>query len=569
MMSEQALAVIESDFKRVAGARSTIPAEQLAAFFELQLSRVPTQRELGALSAVSGGGELQLSTWVQFLQTEDLSAEASTQASLVYMQPEGAVQVVKAIHSGEKSCAEVTEAYLSRIQAHNQLLNACIEVLHDSARAAAAAVDAKVQAGQPLRPLEGLPILLKANIDAAGTLTTASTAALSEWRPTRSAPCVERLLCAGAIVIGKTNMPEMAFHVCSWNRLHGLTRNPHSIHHDPAGSSSGTGAGIAAGFAPCGLGSDTSGSIRLPAAACGIVGFRPSNDRWPAEGVVPICCKNDTAGPMGTCVADVALLDAVVMQEAPVQIASASAVLDGLTVAIPTEWIKQAGEQGNPVAASFVEGLKKATAALESEGAAVLDDTRAFLQPVVKGSSFFPEMAPPHSFCHADLQSYLERHPDRPQGIQTAAQVHEKQQNAKIFFEPPDNALAAQLEERFQKQDANVLVQESAYVAWLEQVGARALLVPVTTCEPVSNKGWTVETIEQGKMPEVPFNAVAWFTKDLNSIHIPSITLPVHSVKCQQPGCESLPVSVMLLGRPNEDRELLAMALALEQAMKG
>lgn len=112
-------------------------------------------------------------------------------------------------------------------------------------------------------------------------------------------------------------------------------------------------------------------------------------------------------------------------------------------------------------------------------------------------------------------------------------------------------------------------MQESAYVAWLDQVGARALLVPVTTCEPVSNKGWTVETIEQGKMPEVPFNAIAWFTKDLNSIHIPSITLPVHSVKCQQAGCESLPVSVMLLGRPNEDRELLAMALALEQAMKG
>ena len=189
-MSEQALTVIESDFKRVAGARSTIPAEQLAAFFELQLSRVPTQRELVALLAVSGGDELQLSTWVQFIQTEDLTAEASTQASLVYTQPEGAVQVITAIHSGEKSCTEVTEAYLSRIQAHNQLLNACIEVLHDSAREAAAAVDAKVKAGQTLRPLEGLPILVKANIDAAGTLSTASTAALSEWRPTRSAPCV-------------------------------------------------------------------------------------------------------------------------------------------------------------------------------------------------------------------------------------------------------------------------------------------------------------------------------------------------------------------------------------------
>ncbi|KAH8053028.1 hypothetical protein JL722_9693 [Aureococcus anophagefferens] len=186
----------------------------------------------------------------------------------------------------------------------------------ESALAQAAAVDAKVKAGGDLGALEGLPVVIKVNIDVAGTLSTASTPGLAEWRPATSAPCVEKLLAAGAIPIAKTNMPEMAVGFTGQSPVHGTCLNPRNTAYNCGGSSSGTAAAVAAGVAACGLGSDTGGSLRGPAALCGVVGFRPS--RWPGTGVVPISALRDTPGPMGATVADVALLDAVVNGEAPV-----------------------------------------------------------------------------------------------------------------------------------------------------------------------------------------------------------------------------------------------------------
>lgn len=361
-------------------------------------------------------------------------------------------------------------------------------------------------------------------------------------------------------MISKTNMPEMAMNIISWNVLHGHTRNPRAMEHDPAGSSSGTAAGIAAGFASCGLGSDTSGSIRLPANACGLVGMRPSLGRWPGEGIVPITRRNDTAGPLGVCVADVALLDAVVMNEAPVQVESANTVLSGLTIAIPDDWIKQAPK---PIPAPLLQGLDAAVGALESGGATVLRDSRSFVESVVSlRHALTPEA---QSFCHADLQWYLDQHQDRPEHLQTAQQVREKMTKCRTLYEehPEDPTVVEKL---YEKLDADAVAQEAAYVAWLESAGADALLVPSTANELVCNTSWgTDESPSVGK----DFLSIAHFCKDLNSIHIPSISLPVPSVKCTQLGCEELPVSVMLLGKPNADRELLSFALALEQVVGG
>merc|ERR1711920_320696 len=203
-----------------------------------------------------------------------------------------------------------------------------------------------------------------------------------------------------------------------------------------------------------------------------------------------------------------------------------------------------------------MEGLEKAVLALESAGSTVVRESRSFVEPVV---SRRVALAPPghvRSFCHADLQWYLDQHKDRPEDIRTAARVHEKMKNSRIFYEAPDDPSV--LSALYETLDADAVAQEAAYVAWLDSVGAKALLVPATTCEPVCNKEWTKD--ERPKYSP-DFGAIAWFTKDLNSMHIPSITLPVHSVKCKQAGCETLPTSVLLLGRPNEDRELLAIAL--------
>jgi mandelamide amidase len=196
-------------------------------------------------------------------------------------------------------------------------LNAFILLNRDGALAAAARVDS----GENTGALAGLPIVVKDNINTLDMPTSAGTPALQHARPTRNAPSLQKLLDAGAIVIGKTNMHELAFGITSTNlsSFAGPVKNPHDRSRVPGGSSGGTAAAVAAGIVSCGLGSDTGGSTRVPAALTGTVGLRPSVGKGGAERryddanqVVPISHTRDTVGPMGRTVADVALLDSVV-----------------------------------------------------------------------------------------------------------------------------------------------------------------------------------------------------------------------------------------------------------------
>eukprot|EP00947_MAST-08B_sp_MAST-8B-sp1_P001486 g1486.t1 len=309
---------------------------------------------------------------------------------IVVVTPGGASEVLRQIRAGEKSCAQVVDAYLARIDAVNGTVHACVEVCHDSARAAAAAVDEKIKAAGSaeeanLGALEGLPIIVKTNVDVAGTLTTNATAALADWRPKKSAPCAERLLGAGAIVLGKTVMPEAAMRFDSWNTVHPIARNPHCVNYSTGGSSSGTGVGVASGMAPCGVGSDTSGSLRLPAMYNGIVGFRPSLGRWPGEGVVPISKAYDTAGPMGSCVGDIALMDAVVNGEEPAAKATAEEC-GKTTILVPDDWVDGAAEHPwgkTPVAPAYRAALDAAVEALGKTGCTVKRDGATGIQEKV------------------------------------------------------------------------------------------------------------------------------------------------------------------------------------------
>lgn len=160
--------------------------------------------------------------------------------------------------------------------------------------------------------LLGLPLAIKDNINSAGIPTTAGTPLLDGFVPTANAAVLQRLLDAGAILLGKTAMHELAFGITGNNKYRGPTRNPHDPDRIPGGSSSGTAVAVAAGMAPAGLGSDTGGSLRIPAALCGITALRPTTGRYPGRGVVPITSTRDTVGPMARTVADLALLDEVI-----------------------------------------------------------------------------------------------------------------------------------------------------------------------------------------------------------------------------------------------------------------
>ena len=227
-----------------------------------------------------------------------------------------AADIIAAIRAKTISAVSVVQAAIDRADEVKDL-NALIILNQDAALAAARSVDAGATSGA----LAGLPIVVKDNINTRDMPTSAGTPALQHARPINNAPSLQKLLDAGAIVIGKANMHELAFGITSTNlaSFAGVVKNPYDKTRIPGGSSGGTSAAIAAGIVSCGLGTDTGGSTRVPAALTGTVGLRPSVGNGGAERryddanlVVPISHTRDTVGPMGRTVADVALLDSII-----------------------------------------------------------------------------------------------------------------------------------------------------------------------------------------------------------------------------------------------------------------
>src|SRR5213083_2384337 len=248
-----------------------------------------------------------------------------------------ATEALSAIAAGDLR-AETYAAILLRRAQSLKNLNVLISQDPEQVLEAARAADQVRAHGHLLGPLHGLPLLIKDNINSAMLPTTAGTPSLIGNRPRANAHVLDALLRAGGIVFGKCNMHELAFGITSNNGAFGPVRNPYDPSKIPGGSSGGNAAGVAARFAPAGIGSDTGGSTRIPAALCGVVGFRPTVGRYPGTGtlagvreVVPIAHTRDTPGPIARSVADVALLDAVIMGQ-PLALRRAS--LHGLRLGV-------------------------------------------------------------------------------------------------------------------------------------------------------------------------------------------------------------------------------------------
>lgn len=199
----------------------------------------------------------------------------------------GALELATLVRTGEVSARQVVDAHLDRLDEVNPHLNAVVRVLANEARQAADEADAQQRSGTTLGPLHGVPFTVKENIDVAGTPTTSGIAVLAEAIASSDAPVVERLRAAGAIPIGRTNLPDLGLRVTTESSLHGVTRNPWHPQRTAGGSSGGEGAAIAAGISPLGLGNDLGGSLRNPAHCCGIASIKPTGGVVPAATSVP------------------------------------------------------------------------------------------------------------------------------------------------------------------------------------------------------------------------------------------------------------------------------------------
>ena len=460
--------------------------------------------------------------------------------------PSTAAEIVADIRSKKMTAVSAVRAALERAEQLKDL-NAFILLNKDAALAAAAQVDK----GEKTGALAGLPIVVKDNINTSDMPTSGGTPALQHARPTKNAPSLQKLLDAGAIIIGKTNMHELAFGITSTNlsSFAGPVKNPYDKTRIPGGSSGGTSAAIAARIVTCGLGSDTGGSTRVPAALTGTVGLRPSVGNGGAQRryddanlVVPISHTRDTVGPMGLTVADVALLDSVITGTPVVQ----AEPLRGKRLGIPAAFWSGLDRDVEAVA-------KAARAKLADAGVVLVDADMAGLFEQNSKVSFVVALHEPI----ADIPTYL-----TASGIEgiTLADIA-----AKIASPDVQGAFGAITADAFGAayQDA-ITVQRPAlqkmYEAYFRDNNLDGILFP-TTIAPApaidAEKGSSEMSIN-GDKPVPTFDTMIRNTDPGSNAGIPGLSLFAGMTPA------GLPVGLEIDGPLGSDMRLLGLGLSIE-----
>ncbi len=474
----------------------------------------------------------------------------------------GAGELVQAIKAGRVKAESYMSAVIAQAKAMNDL-NALISMDEAAAMAAARQVDADRAASKPLGALAGLPLVVKDNINTKAMKTTAGTPALRNFQPTSNAPSLQKLLDAGAILLGKSNLHEWAFGITSTNftlgtdpRGHAIRpcRNPYDKSRIPGGSSGGTAVAIAARFAPAGLGTDTGGSTRVPAAFCGIAGFRPSVGNGAGKGrryndpfgAAPISTTRDTLGPMARTVADLALLDSVIAGT-PLPTAKP---LAGLRVGIPTSFWQGLDDSVRPVAQAARKKLSDAGV--------------VFVEADLKGIWELNNLVSFQLALHEpvrDIPAYL---------AANKAPVRTVQEVANALASPDvQGAFGAILGDVFgAAYDAAINTHRPAmqalYANYFRANQVDAVLFPTTVlaAPPIdaaqgSGKlSYTVDGIVQ--KDKETFNTCIRNTDPCTNAGIPSLSIPAGLT------AGGLPVGMQIDGPLGSDRDLLAMGMAFE-----
>ena len=452
-----------------------------------------------------------------------------------------AAELVAMMEAGETTSVLIVEELLRR-EGEAKHLNAFITVDMERALLRAAELDQMRSQGKILGPLHGLPLVAKDNIHVAGLPNTAGTPGLREFTPEADNAVVAALLDAGALIIGKTNMHELAFGITSDNAAFGAVANPFDKTTFAGGSSGGTASAIAAGLAPAGLGTDTGGSVRIPAALTGTVGFRPSNGRYPLAGVTPLSHTRDTIGVISSNVADLILLDKVIDTHGSAVPSLAPAEIR-LGVPRAYYYANLDRQTANVIEAALTK--------LAKAGVTLVEVDPEGIGPLVAQSGF------PIALYEAvhDLSGYLESFGTGITLLELAAATASPDVRG-IFAgltgdgQVSEEAYTAAMNIR---EELRHVFQELFVAHDLDAIVFPTTLLPA---RPIENSMQTVELNGE----QVPTFPTYIHNTDPGSIAaLPGISLPVGLTE------DGLPVAIEIDGPENSDRQLLAVAAALEQ----
>jgi aspartyl-tRNA(Asn)/glutamyl-tRNA(Gln) amidotransferase subunit A len=467
-----------------------------------------------------------------------------------------AEQIARDVQSGSMSATSVLEMSLSAIRARNEELNVFLYVDEEGALEAATKIDARVAKGENVGPLAGVPVALKDNLCQDGIPTTCSSKILEGWRPPYNATVVDRLLAAGAVPVGKTNLDEFAMGSSTENSAFGPTRNPLNTSRVPGGSSGGSAAAVAADMTPLALGSDTGGSIRQPAALCGLIGMKPSYGLVSRYGLIAFASSLDQIGPLTKSVTDAALLleaiaghdvmDSTSLPEpAPSLVAHVNDGVAGKRIGLVRELVDGADED-------VVASVERAVATLKEAGATIVELS---VPEFRLGLSAYYLIAP------AEASSNLARF----DGVRYGLRVNEGDVTA--MMEATRTAgFGDEVKRRI------MLGTYALSAGYFDAYYGQALKVRTLTIDAFARAYQQADLLLGATTPSVAFefgsktsNPMAMYLSDVFTIPSnlsgePAISVPFGT------GEAGLPVGVQLLGPGRSEAQLFAAARVLEIA---
>lgn len=422
------------------------------------------------------------------------------------------------LRSGETTARDLAATALTAADDLGPALNCYVTVDHEGALRAAEQADRELASGVDRGPLHGVPVAVKDLIDTAGLRTTRGSLHFDQYVPAFDADIVVALRQAGAVIVGKTHTHEFAYGPTGDVAHTGPARNPHDTGRIPGGSSSGSGAAVAAGLVPAALGTDTGGSVRIPAALCGIVGLRPTQGALSTAGVFPLSTTLDTVGPMTATVADTGLLWSALRGAQPV-----AGPFTGARVGVVRAALT---EQVVPEQAL---ALDRAVATMKSAGCTVVDVALPELPDYARIYSHL--QGPEARAVHADR---VERRPD--------------------LFQPEVLArLTGAAEVRGWEYVAAARARDRVRAEFGHRIGVDVLILPTV---PILAPPVGARDVELGAGWTNPTAATLAFNMAWSVLGLPAISVPV-------PGDSPLPTAVQLVGRAGGEPELLAAAATL------